>query len=329
MVNVLNLRVMRIILIIALVLVGYNTQAQRLYPQLKRVSSYDQIEYPYQVHKQNLSNNITVAYMDEGKGNETIVFVHGLGSYSPAWKKNIEGLKANYRCIALDLPGFGKSTKNDYESSMSFYADIVHEFMDSLGLHQVVLAGHSMGGQISIIATLKKPERIQKLILVAPAGIEIFTEGEKDWFRDAITAKGVMLTPLMSIEENLGHNFYKFPKDAEFMILDRYAMTGCGDDFLWYCKANERCVQGMVNQPVFRDLTSLNLPTLIVFGEADKLIPNRYLHGGSTRKIGELANKKIKQSQLFMVKKAGHFVNFEKANEVNTRIIEFLSPMNP
>ncbi len=318
--------------IIALILVfaGISaTNAQSLYSQLEKVSSYDQIAYPYQVHKQQLGNNITVAYMDEGQGKETILFVHGLGSYAPAWKKNIAGLKANYRCIAIDLPGFGRSSKNDYKSSMSFYADIVHEFIDSLGLDQVILAGHSMGGQISIIATLKKPERIKKLILVAPAGIETFTEGEKDWFRDAITAKAVMLTPLSSIEENLGHNFYKFPKEAQFMIKDRYAMTGCGDDFLWYCKANERCVQGMVNEPVFRDLGSLNLPTLIVFGEADKLIPNRYLNGGSTRKIGELANMKIKQSELFMVKKAGHFVSFEKADEVNGRILEFLSPNTP
>jgi len=316
---------MRYSIIITLILAALQVQAQRLYPQLQKVSSYDQIEYPFEVHKQPLSNNITVAYIDEGSGKETIVFVHGLGSYAPAWKKNIAELKDQYRCIALDLPGFGRSSKGDYTSSMSYYANILHEFMDSLALDQVTLAGHSMGGQISIITTLKKPERIKQLILVSPAGIETFTEGEKEWFRTAITAKAIMLTPLNSIEENLGHNFYKFPKEAEFMIKDRYAMTGCGDDFLWYCKANERCIQGMVNQPVIRDLSKLNLPTLVVFGESDKLIPNRYMHGGSTRKIGEKAQKRIKQSQLFMVKKAGHFVMFEQSEAVNKRIKEFLT----
>ncbi len=315
---------MKQLITIGLLLIGIQLQAQRLYPQLEKVQSFDQIEYPYAVQKQQISNNITIGYMDEGSGNQTIVFVHGLGSYAPAWKKTIAGLKDHFRCIAIDLPGYGRSSKGNYAASMSFYADAIHEFLDSLGLEKVVLAGHSMGGQISIVATLKRPERVQKLLLISPAGIETFTEGEKDWFRDAITAKGVMLTPLNSIEENLGHNFYKFPKDAEFMIKDRYAMTGCGDDFLWYCKVVERCVQGMVNEPVIRDLPQLNVPTLVVFGEADKLIPNRYLHGGSTEKIGERALKYIRHSELFMVKKAGHFVMFEKADEVNAKMIEFM-----
>lgn len=315
---------MKYLMIIGLVLLGFNNQAQSLYSQLEKASSFDQIEYPYEVHKQMLSNNIEVAYMDEGKANQTILFIHGLGSYASAWKKTIEGLKSNYRCIAIDLPGYGRSSKGNYPCSMSFYATIVHELLDSLSLDQVILAGHSMGGQISIVASLKKPERVQKLMLVSPAGIETFTEGEKDWFRTAISAKGVMLTPLNSIEENLGHNFYKFPKDAEYMIKDRYAMTGCGDDFLWYCKAIERSIQGMVNEPVIRDLSKLNVPTLLVFGESDKLIPNRYLHGGSTRNIGEKAERNIQHSQLVMVKKAGHFVMFEKAELVNGRMLEFL-----
>ncbi|MGB6036449.1 MAG: alpha/beta hydrolase, partial [Cryomorphaceae bacterium] len=198
-------------------------------------------------------------------------------------------------------------------------------FMDSIGLDKVVLAGHSMGGQISIVTALSHPDRVSKLVLVAPAGIETFSEGEKEWFRDAITAKGVMLTPLDAIESNLGSNFYKMPDDAFFMVEDRYAMTGAGEEFLWYCYVIPKSVEGMVNQPVIRDLPKIKQPTLIVMGAADQLIPNRYLHGGSSAKVAEHGGELIPNARVEVIKKAGHFVMYEKADEVNPLIVNFLN----
>ena len=298
--------------------------AQPLYKDLEKVDSFDEIEYPYPVAKQVLSGEIQMAYMDVGSGSETIIFVHGLGSYAPAWKKNIEELKSKYRCIAVDLPGYGRSSKGEYEGSMTFFSEKLIEFMDALKIEKAVLAGHSMGGQISIVTALKYPDRVSELILVAPAGIETFTEGEKEWFRDAISAKGVMLTPLDAIESNLGHNFYKMPDDAFFMVEDRYAMTGAGEEFLWYCYIIPKSVQGMVNQPVIRDLPKISQPTLIVMGAADQLIPNRYLHGGSAAKIAEKGGELIPDSRVEVIKKAGHFVMYEKADAVNSAIRDFL-----
>src|SRR6056297_4303386 len=74
--------------------------AQPFYKDLERVDSFDKIDYPYPVSKQAIFDGMEIAYMDVGSGNETILFIHGLGSYAPAWKKNIEELKSSYRCIA-------------------------------------------------------------------------------------------------------------------------------------------------------------------------------------------------------------------------------------
>lgn len=293
------------------------------YKDLEKVSSFDDLQYPYPVKKQAISNNIEVAYMDQGAG-QVIVFIHGLGSYAPAWQRTMEGLKSSYRCIAIDLPGYGKSSKGNYSGSMGFYAGVVKEFAEALGLENVVLAGHSMGGQISMVAALKYPDLVRKLVLIAPAGIETFSEGEKEWFRDAITAKGVTLTPLQAIEVNIGSNFYKMPDEAFFMVRDRYAITGAGDEFLWYANIIPKNVRGMVNEPVYRDLPKITQPTLVVFGEADQLIPNRFLHGGSTKKIAQTAGKRIPNSTVKTVKKAGHFVMFEKNQEVNGYLRDFL-----
>jgi pimeloyl-ACP methyl ester carboxylesterase len=305
-------------LIVSFLLVSCGVQ-QSLTP----LQTMDELPYPYVVQKVEVSDGIQVAYVDEGKGDQTLIFIHGLGSYLPAWKKNIEGLKGQYRCIAIDLPGYGKSSKGKYEGSMQSYAKIVHEVINALALDKVTLVGHSMGGQISILAALAYPEQVEKLVLMAPAGFETFTEGQKQWFRDVMTAKGVRLTTVEQIKVNLAYNFYRLPDDAEFMITDRVNMR-TASDFEAYCYIIPKCVQGMVDDPVYDYLPDLKQPTLVFFGEYDNLIPNRYLNPGTTEAVARDGAGRIPNATLHMVPKAGHFVHFEKAEEVNARIGEFL-----
>ncbi|MEL7003593.1 MAG: alpha/beta fold hydrolase, partial [Bacteroidota bacterium] len=84
------------------------------------MNTMDDLQYPFDVKKVEVREGVQMAYMDVGSGTETILFIHGLGSYAPAWKKNIEGLSKQYRCIAVDLPGYGKSSKGNYEGSMTY-----------------------------------------------------------------------------------------------------------------------------------------------------------------------------------------------------------------
>ena len=78
-----------------------------------------------EIKQVRLDEGIEIAYADEGQGPETIVFLHGLGSYAPAWIKNVSVLKEKYRCIAVDFPGFGKSSKGAYSGKMSFFSEKV------------------------------------------------------------------------------------------------------------------------------------------------------------------------------------------------------------
>lgn len=282
-----------------------------------------ELNYRADVKYAKLSNNVTLAYSDEGQGKETIIFIHGLGSYIPAWDKNISELSKKYRCIAVDLPGYGKSSKNPHSGLMSFYADVVIEFIKEMGFNQVTLAGHSMGGQISMVIALHKPEVVKNLILVDPAGFEAFHPGQKQWFKDVMSMNLVKLTPLEAIETNLATNFYNMPKDAQFMITDRAAMR-TASDFENYCYTVSVSVAGMVNEPVIEKLEQISQPTLIFFGENDNLIPNRYLNPGRTVDIAKFGASKIKNSKLVMVPKCGHFMMFEKFETFNREVSEFL-----
>ena len=311
---------MKNLLAIALVLL---LGACALQKQAPSVQSFEELPYPYTTHKARLSDELEVAYFDEGKGEEVILFIHGLGSYAPAWKKNIEALKNNYRCIAIDLPGYGKSSKGKYEASMSYYATVVAEFMKALDIEKATLAGHSMGGQIAITAALAYPGLVSRLVLVSPAGFETFHKGERQWFREVLTPTAVKLTTVEQIKENIAWNFYEMPDDAEFMVTDRIAMRSAVD-FDAYCYIIPECVKGMVDQPVFDELPNVQQPTLVVFGYQDNLIPNRFLNGGETEEIGKQGVAQMPNARLFMVDKAGHFVQFEQAATVNDAIRGFL-----
>ncbi len=280
--------------------------------------------YPYQVQKIVLSDTLDLAYIDEGEGDNTLVFIHGLGSYLKAWNKNIEELKKHYRCIALDLPGYGKSSHGDYPYDMTFFAKSIRSFLDSLQLKNVVLVGHSMGGQIAMHTVLQDDTRINKLILLAPAGFETFTKEQKQWFANFVTPEAVKATPEAQIVRNFEINFHQMPDDARFMIEDRMAMrqTPAYDH---YCAMIPKCVQGMLDQPVFDQLPNIKIPTLILYGENDLLIPNAFLHPNlTTREVAEKGQAQILNSQLEMIPLAGHFVQWEQAGKVNQHILKFL-----
>jgi|APDOM4702015159_1054818.scaffolds.fasta_scaffold04091_4 pimeloyl-ACP methyl ester carboxylesterase len=293
------------------------------YKNLTKISSMNELKYDFPVHYAELNGGIKLAYVDEGKGSETILMIHGLGSYLPAWKKNISELSKYYRVIAVDLPGYGKSSKVPHSGLMSFYAQVLADLIHKLKIGPVNLAGHSMGGQISLVLALEKPELVKRLILVDPAGFEAFHAGQRNWFKDVMTPNLVRLTTVDAIETNLASNFYRMPSDARFMIEDRIAMRDASD-FEAYCLAVARSVHGMVDEPVLDKLKDIRVPTLIFFGENDMLIPNRYLNPGFTSKIAETGAGLIKGSKLVMVPKCGHFMMFEKPEVFNSETLKFI-----
>ena len=100
-----------------------------------------------------LDDGTTIAYQEAGSGPDKLLLVHGLASSSLAWQQNMSGLARHYHVIAIDLPGYGASEHGEYRISMVFYATIVRQLIEQLDARQLVLVGHSMGGQI-VLTTL-------------------------------------------------------------------------------------------------------------------------------------------------------------------------------
>lgn len=284
----------------------------------------DIVTYQLPVKKLKL-NSEEIAYSETGKGETTLLFVHGLSSTMDSWQKNISELKDQYHTIAVDLPGYGKSSKNKTDYSLKEYAMMLNDFIQKKELENVVLVGHSMGGQISIHTVLNYPQNFEKLVLIAPAGIETFSEKEAAIMKSAYTPAMVESTSDEQILANYKLNFYSFPEDALKMVDQRIAMKKA-EDFPQYAETVVNNIHAMLDEPVIDRLSELDLPVLMIFGKNDMLIPNRYFHPEeSIDNLLKVSKDRIKDLKVETIDEAGHFVNFEKCDQVNEAIRNFIN----
>ncbi len=282
------------------------------------------ITYPYSSQKIKLQSGETINYMDVGKGAQTLLMIHGLANYAPAWKKNMEQLSKQYRCIAIDLPGNGLSSVSQQPYSMTYFAQTVLHLIEKLGLKQVTLVGHSMGGQVCMHAYLQVPQLFEKLILCAPAGFEHFTSFEQSVYQSTMSFFDFFSSEENSLRKLIRSSFYHNTHQGDEMVQDLVFLMQ-QQPIQQYRKMVDQCISSMLNEPVYDKLEQVKIPCLILFGERDALIPNKLLHPITTRTLAEQAAKRMPKSELHILSGAGHFLHWEKPNEINELMIEFLN----
>lgn len=292
-------------------------------------SSMEFSAYPFPVNTLTLESGQEIAYSDVGEGEKTLVFVHGLGSYSPAWQKVIVHLTDQYRCIAIDLPGYGKSGEAVLPVSMSGHAAVIAEVVEKLALENVILVGHSMGAQIVMTCVLETEANVEGLVLLAPAGFERFTEAESTSMLGYVSPEGLFATSAEDLKPRFSVNFYGnvLPEDATFMYEDRVALKQDSAKYMAYCQMYAGCVKAMLNGPVADRLPDINIPVLTIYGEGDLLIPNRFYHPTLTTKgVGEMGTSDLPSGTLLMLPECGHFVLWDQAAKVSEAIEDWLLP---
>lgn len=282
---------------------------------------FEDIDYGYAVKK--TAGSPTVAYIDAGSGDKTLILVHGLASNAGFWREVIPQLKKDFRLIVVDLPGYGKSQKGELPIGMQYYADVVAGLIDELNLRNVSYVGHSMGGQIGITLALSHPDKIDNLILAAPAGIEPFDRGAGDWLSSVITHEGVVKTNEENIRRNLSGNFYRWNDRHEWMVEERVRMAKAYDIYD-FAHAVDKSVDAMLNEPTTDRLGDIKHRTLIVYGKYDNLIPNPYLNPGKTVDVMKMGHDMIPNSTLVEIDRCGHMLILEKPKEFSDAVRAFL-----
>jgi pimeloyl-ACP methyl ester carboxylesterase len=265
-----------------------------------------------------------LAYIDVGEGDETILLVHGLASNAGFWRYTIQALAdAGYRVIAVDLPGFGKSAKGAYPYDMTFYTETLARFIGALDLDPLVYVGHSMGGQVGITLALERPDLIDRLVLAAPAGVEAFDEGEGAWLANALTEEGIANASEEAIRRNLALNVHRWNPAWEWLVEERARMAK-SDEMEAFSYAVLRSVHGMIDEPTSDRLGEIAVPTLVVYGQYDGLIPNPYLHPGTPRGVFGPGAEAIPDADLVEIPDAGHLLMIERPEAFTDAVLDYL-----
>jgi pimeloyl-ACP methyl ester carboxylesterase len=290
---------------------------------LSRRYFYIILNYSYKTYFKDVPGAGSIAYVDEGKGEHTLLFIHGLANYAMVWQKNIEYLKQYYRCIAIDLPGNGLSGKEPHEFGMKFYADAVYGFIQALGLKDLTVVGHSMGGQVAMTMVLNHLHSADKLVLCSTAGFEEFSSFEKSLFYGSIHLRDLMSSDESLLRHTIENSFYKQHKQGEGVVKELVDIMKSYKSG-YYRKMVEASIKGMLEEPVIELVQLIKVPTLIVYGKEDALIPNKLLHHLTTEKVAQHGAKRMSNAKLLMLPDCGHFLQWEKPDELNREIIMFV-----
>ncbi|MBU8900009.1 alpha/beta hydrolase [Corallococcus sp. H22C18031201] len=297
--------------------------------ETKKPWPLNRVALPKTAATYGLSRVPEMAYVDmpAAPGARTVVLVHGLGSYLKFWQAQLDVLsQAGYRVIAVDLPGFGKSDKpGTFPYTMEAMADAVRELTQGLGIEHPILVGHSMGGQTVLSYAIRYPSEPAAVVLVSPAGFEKFTPKEKAWFARVMSTEFIKTAPEYAIWGSVRQaNFQQWRPELEWLIEERVRLSKA-PEFDAYAYANVRSVSGLAHDDFVRDnLQHITAPTLILFGENDRLIPNPFMHGGFSRDIFEYGHAHIAGSKLVGFPGCGHILQLDCPGPFNAALTSFL-----
>jgi pimeloyl-ACP methyl ester carboxylesterase len=263
-----------------------------------------------------------INYVDIGSGDEEpVVLVHGLGGQWQNWLENIPRLAQDRRVIAMDLPGFGLTPPPDEDDEVSIpgYGRCVNALCDKLGLGKVSLVGNSMGGYVAAEVAIQFPERVARLVLVSAAGIS-----SAETLQKPILTFGRVATALATNSAARHRALASRPitRHISLALVARYPGRLKAD--LAYEGFFKGAGKGGFDDALrasleydFRDrLPEVKVPTLIVWGEKDSIIPVR---------DADEFERLIDDSRKVVMKDTGHIPMAERPQAFNDVLVEFLA----
>jgi pimeloyl-ACP methyl ester carboxylesterase len=253
-----------------------------------------------------------IRYVEAGRG-PAVVLIHGLAASMYSWRHTIEPVaQAGFRVIAFDNRGFGFSDRPSRGYSNDAYVGLLYGLLDSLGIKDAVLVGHSMWGAIAAQAAIDRPDRVRGLVLVDAAGLGVrwpFMLRVARW-----PIVGALFDHLRGHAATAGilKALYAAPSRVTAEDVDQYyaplAEPGFG-----------RGLRGVLREFRFDRLRGhlgqVATPTLVMWGTRDRLIP---------LSVGEAMATDLPRAVLLRFPDAGHALPEEAPEAFNRALVGFL-----
>ncbi len=270
------------------------------------------------------ANGIKISYDLKGKG-FPLILIHGFGSKKEIWKPQIIDFSKKYKTITFDLRGTGKTDRPNYPYTMEMFADDIKGLIDYLKIESVHLIGRSLGGMIAQNFVLKYPQNVRKLVLIATNAI----------FDDESAVDLVINNRIKDIEllkkdpvkafwnKSLFVYHQKFRQELKQNPKKKFYNAFSLEDLIEESTINPSRAQDIINQGnamkghnTLNRLNQIKNETLLLAASHDRLIP---------KSLMVEINKRISNSILKIIDKAGHFMTVSRATEVNNIILDFLN----
>jgi len=268
-----------------------------------------------------LNNNIKMRYLESKQGvrisDRHILFIHGLGSSADRWLDIPDAISMYYHTIAVDLIGFGGSDKpKDVNYTIEQFSEFILEFIEKIGLsgddRKITLVGHSLGGYIAVDFAIRNKGLIEKLVLLDSSG---FLKGPTPLLEQYLNAaKYPSYDSVRNVFEQMVAQPWKVLPVIINIFITRINSPGAKYPF-------ESAYQNSTTTQI--DLSRLksieDIPTLIIWGKSDNLIPIEY---------SEPFKQVFKNYTVEMIEDAGHAPFVENPAIICEILHSFLSQNN-
>lgn len=265
--------------------------------------------------------SIRTRYWHKGEAGPPVILIHGLGVYIENWETTIPALAQAYRVYAMDLVGFGLTDKpKNAPYTPAFMARFILDFMTTMGLDRAHIVGHSMGGGLALQFVTDYPEKVAKLVLVNSAGLS----------NDIGLPFRILSVPL--IGSLLSRPSRKGSEQAmKMLVYDHSIVTDSVIDWDYEMsrgpgahRAAMKVIRAAVSpfgvrrdvfEPVATKLPELAAPTLVIWGDHDRVLPVA---------DAEIARQKIPNCRVEIFQNCGHVPQWEHPDQFNALVLEFL-----
>lgn len=262
-----------------------------------------------------------VHYVEKGSG-PTVVLVHGFFFHTVMWRETMDALAPHFRCIAVDLFGFGWSDRPRAPAEVVYGYDLWRDqlagFLDALKIERAHLVGQSLGGGTIISFAVQQPKRVATAVLVCPAGLPNPADKNRSPLIWPLVGELAfkLLGPKRLVRKVLVDHFMHDPRKVTDAYVEAVAepttLDGSSAAALWIMRNVN--LGGIPER--FPAYGKLGIPTLLIWGKNDKGIPVA---------TAEVAREALKPERVLLIDDAGHNPHQERPEVANPVILEFLS----